>query len=78
MTARSELSPLDHRMFALAKARGKVRVTHGDRVRLATLIAWRPRDNRGVRTNKARVEFPTGTRASIPLAEIDTDTVVIP
>lgn len=78
MTARAELSPLDHRMFALAKARGQVRVTHGDRVRLATLIAWRPRDNRGVRTNKARVEFPTGTRATIPLAEIDTDTVVIP
>lgn len=71
MTARSELSRLDHRMFALAKARGQVRVTHGDRVRLATLIAWRPRDNRGVRTNKARVEFPTGTRATIPLAEID-------
>jgi hypothetical protein len=78
MTARSELSPLDHRMFALAKARGQVRVTHGDRVRLATLIVWRPRDKRGVRTNKARVEFPTGTRATIPLAEIDTDTVVIP
>ncbi len=78
MTVRSELSPLDHRMFALAKARGQVRVTHGERVRLATLIAWRPRDNRGVRTNKARVQFPTGTRATIPLAEIDTDTVVIP
>jgi hypothetical protein len=70
-----QLTPLDHQMFALAKARGQVKVTHGDRVRLATLIAWRPKDNRGVRTNKARVQFATGTRATIPLSEIDTDTI---
>jgi hypothetical protein len=78
MNDRAELTPLDHRMFAVAKARGQVKVTHGDRVRLATLIAWRPKDNRGVRTKKARVQFATGTRATIPLAEIETDTVVIP
>jgi len=67
----SELTPLDHRMFALAKARGQVTVTHGDRKRLATLIAWRPKDKRGVRSKKARVQFATGTRATIPLNEID-------
>ena len=78
LTVNTELSPLDHRMFAVAKARGQVKVTHGDRVRLATLIAWRPKDKRGVRSKKARVQFPTGTRATVPLAEIDTDTVVIP
>jgi len=72
---KAELTPLDHRMFALAKARGQVKVTHGDRVRLATLIAWRPKDKRGVRTKKARVQFATGTRATIPLAEIETDPV---
>ena len=76
MTA--DLSPLDHRMFAVAKARGQVKVTHGDRIRLATLIAWRPKDKRGVRTKKARVQFATGTRATVPLTEIETDTVVIP
>lgn len=65
-----ELSSLDHRMFAVAKARGQVKVTHGDRVRLATLIAWRPKDKRGVRSKKARVQFATGTRATIPLNEI--------
>jgi hypothetical protein len=75
---KAELTPLDHRMFALAKARGQVKVTHGDRVRLAILIAWRPKDKRGVRTKKARVQFATGTRATIPLSEIDTDAVVIP
>ena len=78
MTVNAELSPLDHRMFAVAKARGQVTVTHGDRVRLATLIAWRPKDKRGVRTKKARVQFATGTRATVPLTEIETDTVVIP
>jgi hypothetical protein len=75
---KAELTPLDHQMFALAKARGQVKVTHGDRVRLAILIAWRPKDKRGVRTKKARVQFATGTRATIPLSEIDTDAVVIP
>lgn len=75
----SELTAHDHAMFALAKARGQVVVAdkEGDRQRLATLIAWKPRRN-GHRVNKARVQFTTGTQASVPLSAVSADTNMTP
>jgi len=52
-------------MFRLAKHRVVVRLDDG---RSARLIAWRPRSTKRIsRSNRARVEFPSGAQASVLL-----------
>lgn len=63
------LSAFDHHMIQVAKARGPVVVHHGERVRLAQLVAWRPSRN-GKHTKKARVQYPAGTYATVPITDI--------
>jgi hypothetical protein len=63
------LTDHDHAMIRHAIARGDVVVRHGDRVRLAKLMSWRPRHN-GKHQNKARVQYPSGTFAHVPLTAI--------
>jgi hypothetical protein len=71
------LTPHDHQMIQLAKARGQVIVTTDDRRALVTLITWRPTRN-GKRTNTARVQYPSGTYATIkPLDRITTPAPVL-
>lgn len=65
----TELSAHDHLMFGVAKSRGQVLVVLQDRVRLATLVAWRPSRN-GKRTKTARVQFPRGTYCTVRIEEV--------
>lgn len=67
------LSDFDRAMIKHAIARGPVIVQDGERTRLATLMAWRPprHDSSGRhRTNKARVRYPRGTFASVPIDKV--------
>lgn len=59
----------DHAWIAHAKARGEVIVTCGERERLARLVAWKP-TRRGRREHTARVQFTTGTCASVPIETV--------
>lgn len=58
------LTAEDHIWIHHAKARGPVIVEHDGHARQARLIAWKPHHN-GRRTNKARVQFPSGRRATV-------------
>lgn len=69
LTDRETLTDFDHQMIHVAMARGEVLVTREDRVRLATLVAWRPHRN-GKRTRTARVQFPRGTFATVKIEEV--------
>jgi hypothetical protein len=56
----------DDKMISHAKDRGEVHVTVGELKRRATLVAWMPKDKRGViQHNRARVEFASGQRATV-------------
>lgn len=63
------LTDEDHRFIHLAMRRGQVVVERGERRTLATLVAWRPSRN-GKRTKIARVQFPSGTHASVPIDKV--------
>ena len=60
----------NHDMVALAKSRGTVVVTTRGMSRQATLVAWEP-SRRGRRDwGKARVQFVTGTTATVNTTDI--------
>jgi hypothetical protein len=69
---KTPLTTHDHLMFQHAKMRRKVLVTHGERTALVTLVAWRP-VRHDSRRNIARVQYPSGRFASVPL-----DSITIP
>jgi|DEB0MinimDraft_10_1074344.scaffolds.fasta_scaffold67676_2 hypothetical protein len=55
----------------LARRRQKVHVFYQGAVHECTLIAWRPiRPGRTVRTKTARVEFPSGSRATVKIGQV--------
>lgn len=64
------LTDHDHQMIQYAMRRGEVIVRVGDRARLATLLSWRPRHH-GKHSRKARVQFPRGTYAHVPIDSIE-------
>lgn len=55
----------------LARRRQKVHVFHQGAVFECTLISWRPtRPGRTARTKTARVEFPSGSRATVKIGQV--------
>lgn len=63
------LTQHDRDMIHRASQRGQVIVDRNDRRALVTLVAWRPVRN-GSRTKTARVQYPAGTFASVPCADV--------
>lgn len=63
------LTDEDHTMIHHAIKRGEVIVRNQGRVRLATLIAWRPNRN-GKHTRTARVQFARGSYATVKIEEV--------
>ena len=65
-TAMRELNDFDKQMISHAERRGEVHVDVKGMTRRATLVAWAPKDKRGVRQrNRARVQFTSGQRATV-------------
>ena len=60
----------DSEWITHAANRGEVLVERDGSHIAATLIAWKPRNNRGSRRQIARVQFVSGSQASIPIARI--------
>lgn len=64
---RVQLSDFDHFMIRLAAQRVAVLL---DNDRTARLVSWRGETKRQLHSRYARVEFPSGSRATVPLSRI--------
>jgi len=61
-----DFTDFDHEMISHAQHRGEVHVDVNGMTRRATLVAWKPKNGRGVRQwNRARIQFSSGQRATV-------------